>query len=82
MGAELQAESRPGVEVGLHVDTTAGALVPPHTPELRESRSALDTWLVGARSLVDVVGIAIGGDFTLLCGALGSNVSMLGRSCG
>lgn len=47
--------------MGLHVHTSAGALVLAHGPVLLKGRGAVDGWLVGARALRDLVGATVGG---------------------
>jgi hypothetical protein len=66
--AELEALGSPGVEVGLHVDRTAGALVLTNRPVLLKGRGAIDGRLVGTSSLGNLVRRAISGDGALVLG--------------
>ena len=59
VGAELEAGFGPGVEMGLHVDGAADALLLAHAPELVEGRGALDRRLVYPLRPVDVVRAAV-----------------------
>ena len=56
MRTKLHALSSPGIEVRLHVHTTAGALVGAHRPVLLEGLGAIDGGLVGALGLGNLVG--------------------------
>ncbi len=69
VGAELEAGSGPGVEVGGHVDAATGTLVLADRPVLVEGRGALDRRLVDTLGTVDIVGRAVGGDAAELGGA-------------
>ena len=69
MRAKVEAIASPGVEVGLHVDGAADALVLADRPILAESPGAVDGRLVGHSGHVDVVVAAVGGDATEELGA-------------
>ena len=62
MGAELETGAGPGVEVVLHVDGAAGALLLADGPVLVEGGGAIDGGLVDALGAVDVVDTAVRGD--------------------
>lgn len=66
MGAELHAEAGPGVEVVGESDGSGRALVAADRPELLEGAGTLDGGGVVALVGVDIVGVAIGGDRSLL----------------
>lgn len=55
-----QAQGRPGVDVVLEGDCTAGALGLTHREVLVECGSSLDRGRVGASGLIDVVNTAVG----------------------
>jgi hypothetical protein len=63
---ERHALAGPGIEVGLHVDRTAGALVLANGPVLLKGLCAVDGGLVGASALGNLVRGAVGGDGTLV----------------
>lgn len=69
MGAELEAGGGPGVEVVLHGDGAADALLLADGPELVESGGAFNRGLVDALRAVDVVGAAVALDGAELGGA-------------
>jgi hypothetical protein len=58
----------PRIEVGLHVDRTAGALVLTNRPVLLKGRGTINGWLVGASALGNFVRAAVDGDGTLVLG--------------
>lgn len=62
MRAKVETIASPGVEVGLHVDGAADALVLADRPVLTEGPGAVDGRLVGPGGDVDVVVAAVGGD--------------------
>lgn len=68
-GAQLQAEAAPSIEVVGHGDSTARALGAADRPELGECRSTKNGRLVHTLAGVDVIGVAIGCDGSLLGGA-------------
>ena len=65
---ELEALGRPGIEVGLHIDRTAGALVLTNRPVLLKGRGAINGRLVGTSSLSNLVRRAVRGDSALVLG--------------
>jgi hypothetical protein len=71
VGAELHAETGPGVEVVRERHGAGAALVAADGPELRESAGAFDGGGVVALVGVDIVGVAVGGDGAFFCGAGG-----------
>jgi hypothetical protein len=48
VAAKVHALASPGIEVSLHVDRTAGALVLANGPVLLKGLGTIDGWLVGA----------------------------------
>jgi len=76
--AKVEAIASPGVEVGLHVDGAADALVLADRPVLTEGPGAVDGRLVGPGGDVDVVVAAVGGDaakvLSTRAGVVGSEV--------
>ena len=78
MRAKVEAIASPGVEVGLHVDGAADALVLADRPVLTEGPGAIDGRLVGPGGDVDVVVAAVGGDaakvLSARAGVVGSEV--------
>lgn len=66
MLTELHALAGPSIEVGLHVDRSAGALVLTNRPVLLKGRGTIDRWLVGAGALGNLVAGAVDGDGTLV----------------
>ena len=78
MRAKVEAIASPGVEVGLHVDGAADALVLADRPVLTESPGTVDRRLVGPGGDVDVVVAAVGGDaakvLSARAGVVGSEV--------
>jgi hypothetical protein len=60
--AKVKPIASPGVEVRLHVNGAADALVLADRPVLAESPGAVDGGLVGSGGDVDVVVAAVGGD--------------------
>ena len=66
VGAKLHAEAGPGVEVVGESDGSGRALVAADRPELLEGAGALDRGGVGALVGVDIVGVTVSGDRTLL----------------
>ena len=67
VGTKLHAEAGPGVEVVGESDGSGRTLGAADRPELLESAGALDGGGVGTLVGVDIVGVAIGNDRTLLC---------------
>jgi hypothetical protein len=67
---KAHASLRPGVEVSLHVDGTAGALVAADGPVLVEGLDAIDGRLLVAGGHVDIVGVTVGVDGSLLLSIL------------
>lgn len=67
VGTKLHAEAGPGVEVVGESDCSGRTLGAADRPELLESAGALDGGGVGTLVGVDIVGVAIGNDRTLLC---------------
>jgi hypothetical protein len=63
---ELHALAGPRIEVGLHVDASAGALVLANRPVLLKGRGAVNGRLVGAGALRNLVRGAVGGDGALV----------------
>ena len=78
MRAKVEAIASPGVEVGLHVDGAADALVLADGPVLTEGPGTVDGRLVGPGGDVDVVVAAVGGDaaevLSTRAGVVGSEV--------
>lgn len=78
MRAKVEAIASPGVEVGLHVDGAADALVLADRPVLTEGPGTVDGRLVGPGGDVDVVVATVGGDATKVlsarAGVVGSEV--------
>ena len=76
--AKVEAIASPGVEVGLHVDGAADALVLADRPVLTEGPGTVDRRLVGPGGDVDVVVAAVGGDaakvLSARAGVVGSEV--------
>jgi hypothetical protein len=76
--AKVEAIASPGVEVSLHVDGAADALVLADRPVLTEGPGAVNGGLVGAGGDVDVVVAAVGGDaaevLSARAGVVGSEV--------
>lgn len=75
MVTKAHASLRPGVEVSLHVDGTAGALVAANGPVLVEGLDAVDGRLLVAGGHVDIVSITVGVDSSLLLSILSGVVS-------
>jgi hypothetical protein len=65
---KLQALGGPSIEVSLHVDRSAGALVLTNRPVLLKGRGAIDRRLVGTGSLRNLVVAAVNVDRTLVLG--------------
>jgi hypothetical protein len=63
---ERHALAGPGIEVGLHVDRTAGALVLANGPVLLKGLCAVNGGLVGAGALRNLVRGTVGGDGALV----------------
>jgi hypothetical protein len=63
---ELHALAGPRIEVSLHVDASAGALVLANRPVLLKGRGAVNRRLVGAGALRNLVRGAVGGDGALV----------------
>ena len=76
--AKVEAIASPGVEVGLHVDGAADALVLADRPVLTEGPGTVDGRLVGPGRDVDVVVAAVRGDaakvLSTRAGVVGSEV--------
>lgn len=62
MGAQLHALSSPSIEVRLHVNTSAGALVLAYRPVLLKGLGAVDGRRIGALGLGNLVAGAVRGD--------------------
>ena len=75
--SEVHAVARPGVEVVLHVDGAADALVLANRPVLLESPGAVNGRLVVAGGDVDVVGVAVGLEAALVLGTRAGVVGAL-----
>jgi hypothetical protein len=73
--AKVHTLAGPGVEVSLHVDRSAGALVLTNRPVLLKGLSSIDGWLVGTGRLGDLVGRAVSSQGTLVLGLGGGVVS-------
>jgi hypothetical protein len=63
---ELHALAGPRIEVGLHVNASAGALVLANRPVLLKGRGAVNRGLVGAGALGNLVRGAVDGDGALV----------------
>lgn len=66
MRAHLHAQLCPGRKMCSSVNCSANTLSLSHTPELLESRGALDGWFICSCSRQDIVDRPIGGDRPLL----------------
>jgi hypothetical protein len=64
--SEPQSVGIPGVEVGLHVDTSAGALVPANREILLKCANSINRGLVDASLGVNVIGASVGVDGALI----------------
>lgn len=71
MSTQLLADFSPGIKVVLGCDSAANTFSSPDAPELLEGRSSIDTWLVGACRLVDIIGAPVTLDRTLLASTRG-----------
>jgi hypothetical protein len=71
--AKSHALAGPGIEVSLHVDRSAGALVLANRPVLLKGPGSIDRWLVGTGRLSDLVRRAVGSHGALV-GSLGTRV--------
>lgn len=78
MLAQIHAVPAPGVEVVLHVDGSARALLGADGPVLLEGPGAVDRGLVGPGGDVDVIGAAVGLELALVLGLAAGVVGAVG----
>jgi hypothetical protein len=78
MAPQLLSKLTPRIKMRLDINRAAHTLLLPNAPELLESRRAINTRLVGARGLKDIVGAAVGGDGALFLSSRSRVVGAVG----
>lgn len=78
MRAQLLSVLAPRIKVGTDINGSTDTLLLPNRPELLEGRCSVNTGLVGAGGLEDIVGAAVDGDGTLLLSSRGGVVGAVG----